>query len=48
MIFRVLKEEQENSSFFFFLIDNMEIFIKSELHIVHKACTIKQEQVTSS
>ena len=34
--------------FFFFLIDNSEIFIKSGLQIVHKACTMKQEQVKSS
>jgi hypothetical protein len=33
---------------YFFFIDNMEIFIKTELQIVHKACTMKQEQVTST
>ena len=28
---------------FFFLINNSEIFIRTELQIVHKACTMKQE-----
>ena len=28
---------------YFFLINNSEIFIRTELQIVHKACTMKQE-----
>ena len=27
----------------FFLINNSEIFIRTELQIVHKACTMEQE-----
>ena len=33
--------KRENNLFFF--INNSEIFIRIELQIVHKACTIKQE-----
>ena len=32
-----------NHSVNFFLINNSEIFIRTELQIVHKACTMKQE-----
>ena len=32
----------------FFLINNSEIFIRTELQIVHKACTMKQEKYECS
>ena len=40
-----VRELNESTSVvFFFLINNSEIFIRTELQIVHKACTMKQEK----